>query len=114
MEYKSGSFPGAINTGIRYANASRVGLLLADGWFKEEAIAECLGHDADIRIERQHRSFRRRADQRGSISNAVIDSLSFTCDAARSRLPPSFFLFRKKALLDAGYLDESIRKLSRR
>ena len=48
MVCKSGSFPGAINTGIRYANASRVGLLLANGWLKEEAIAECLGHDADM------------------------------------------------------------------
>src|SRR6478672_558453 len=48
VEEKPGSFPAAINLGIRAARAPRIGLLLSDDWLDRAATARCLPVDADI------------------------------------------------------------------
>jgi glycosyltransferase involved in cell wall biosynthesis len=109
MEYKAGSFPGAINTGIRHACTNRVGLLLADDWLEKDAIAQCLEHDADIVSSGNIVHF---ADERINAAASGMPSLSRFRSLAtlqeKAAYLSHFFLFRRKTLLDAGGLDEDI------
>jgi hypothetical protein len=104
------SFPGAINLGISFAQADRVGLLLSDDWLDLNCVATCLRHSADI-VCTGHTSYfedGHTANEAASqtLSKKVFLSLS-TLEAKASYLE-HFFLFSKVALLASGGLDESI------
>jgi glycosyltransferase involved in cell wall biosynthesis len=109
LEDKPGSFPGAINKGIRHASADRVGLLLSDDWLEKTAVAECLSKASDIvatgiTVHFPDGRINERACKLPSLTE--FNALP-TLDQKASYLQ-HFFLFRKECVLAAGGLDESI------
>jgi glycosyltransferase involved in cell wall biosynthesis len=109
LEEKPGSFPGAINMGIRRASANRVGLLLSDDWLNETAVAECLSKTSDIvSTGITVHFFDGRINERASKlpSMSEFDALA-TLENKASYLQ-HFFLFKKQCVLDVGGLDEGI------
>jgi len=108
VEDRPGSFPGAINQGIRHASADRVGLLLSDDWLEKEAIEATVKETADIVSTGYIVHF---ADGRPDL---VSEDRSIAAFHACSTLEEKasflrhFFLFRTAAVLSAGGLDESI------
>jgi glycosyltransferase involved in cell wall biosynthesis len=106
---KPESFPGAINKGIKHASSERVGLLLSDDWLDEGAIAECLGHDADIVCAGSVVYFPDGSvNERGGRRRSLQEFTSITTLEERASYLGHFLLFRKQTVLDAGGLDESI------
>ena len=110
VEEQPGSFPAAINLGIRHARAERIGLLLSDDWLDREAVAHCLPIDADIVCTR-HTVYH--ADgvtvlQGASKTLTMRDYLNLPTLEAKARYLDHFFFFRKAALSEAGGLDETI------
>jgi glycosyltransferase involved in cell wall biosynthesis/GT2 family glycosyltransferase len=109
LEDPPGSFPGAVNKGIRAARADRVGLLLSDDWLEHTAVAESLRESADI-VSSGHVVYF--AD--GRVNEASSKRASMTGFRACSTLEQQasylkhFFLFRKQAVLRVGGLDETI------
>ena len=110
VEEQPGSFPAAINLGIRHARAERIGLLLSDDWLDREAVAHCLPIDADIVCTR-HTVYH--ADgvtvlQGASKTLTMRDYLNLPTLEAKAKYLEHFFFFRKAALSEAGGLDETI------
>ena len=110
VEEQPGSFPAAINLGIRHARAERIGLLLSDDWLDREAVAHCLPIDADIVCTR-HTVYH--ADgvtvlQGASKTLTMRDYLKLPTLEAKANYLEHFFLFRRAALSEAGGLDETI------
>src|SRR6516164_9726287 len=110
VEEQLGSFPAAINLGIRWARAERIGLLLSDDWLDREAVAHCLPIDADIVCTR-HTVYH--ADgvtvlQGASKTLTMRDYLNLPTLEAKARYLDHFFLFRRAALSEAGGLNETI------
>lgn len=109
VEDKPASFPSAINSGICHARGERVGLLLSDDWLDESAVAECLPRTADIVSTGNIVYF-----PDGRVNERACGRLSMAkfCECATLEEKASylqhFFLLRKKAVIDAGGLDESI------
>jgi glycosyltransferase involved in cell wall biosynthesis len=110
MEDQAGSFPGAINQGIRAAANARIGLLLSDDWLDPEAVEHCLPLTSDIVCTGQTTYY---ADG-VTIQQAASETLtmaryrSLRTLEAKARYLEHFFLFRKEAVTQAGGLDESI------
>ena len=110
VEEKPGSFPAAINLGIRAASTPRIGLLLSDDWLDRSAVAKCLPVDADIVCTGQA-TF---AEDGVTVFDAASRTLTMETflalptTEAKARYLSHFFLFRKEILLRAGMLDESI------
>lgn len=110
LEEQSPGFAGAINTGIRAASATRVGLLLSDDWLEPTAVEETAALDADI----------------VSTGMNFYDADGRTCFQSLARAPTQeafqkcanierraaylehFFLFRRSTLLAAGGVDEDV------
>jgi len=110
VEEQPGSFPAAINLGIRHARAERIGLLLSDDWLDREAVAHCLPIDADMVCTR-HTVYH--ADgvtvlQGASKTLTMRDYLNLPTLEAKAKYLEHFFFFRKAALSEAGGLDETI------
>jgi hypothetical protein len=110
VEEQLGSFPAAINLGIRRARAERIGLLLSDDWLDREAVAHCLPIDADIVCTRHTVYY---ADgvtvqQDASKTLTMGHYLNLQTLEEKARYLEHFFLFRKAALSEAGGLDETI------
>jgi len=110
VEEQPGSFPAAINLGIRHARAERIGLLLSDDWLDREAVAHCLPIDADIVCTRHTVYY---ADgvtvlQGASKTLTMRDYLNLPTLEAKAKYLEHFFFFRKAALSEAGGLDETI------
>jgi glycosyltransferase involved in cell wall biosynthesis len=109
VEDRPGSFPNAINTGVRHARTDRIGLLLSDDWLDATAVAECLEWNTDIVSTGNNVYF-----PDGRLNEAACTDLSMAGFHARPTLEAKarylqhFFLFRKDALLRVGGLDESI------
>src|ERR1700730_1744429 len=103
-------FAAALNTGIRAATAARVGFLLSDDWLDQDAVEQCLGHDADI----VSTGLRGRAED----GVQILEQVSLTTSLEEFRRLPSlerkasylqhFFLFRKRALQEVGGVDEQV------
>jgi glycosyltransferase involved in cell wall biosynthesis len=110
IETQPGSFPGAINVGIRAAKSDRVGLLLSDDWLDVDCVATCLRHSADIVCTGQATYF----EDGVTLNEAACQTPSNRAYSALAGLEAKasylehFFLFSKKALLSVGGLDESI------
>ena len=103
-------FAGALNTGIHQSRTERVGFLLSDDWLEPTAVEECLPFTADIvstgwSVWDADGTTRFEAISR-SPSQAAFDRLE-TLERRASSLE-HFFLFQKRALLDAGGVDESV------
>jgi len=109
-EEKSGSFPAAINQGIRSATASRVGLLLSDDWLEPDAIEHCLPEPADVVSTGLKTYLEDGVTVHEGASRLLTISEYRTRKSmeARANYLQHFFLFRKEALLRVGGLDESI------
>ena len=106
---KPESFPGAINKGIRQASSERIGLLLSDDWLDECAIAECLQNDADIVCAGRIVYFPDGSiNERASWRPSLREFNSIATLEERASYLGHFFLLRRKIVLDAGGLDESI------
>ena len=110
LEERPGSFPGAINTGIRQACSDRVGLLLTDDWLEIAAVERCLTVDADMVCTGNTVYY---ADGRTIVQGACADITMAGFRArptleAKARYLQPFFLFRKTALLAVSGLDETI------
>jgi glycosyltransferase involved in cell wall biosynthesis len=109
LEDPPGSFPGAINKGIRAARADRVGLLLSDDWLEQTAVADCLRESADIVSSGNIVYF-----PDGRVNEAASTRASMQAFRSRRTFEQQaaylthFFLFRKQALLHVGGLDETI------
>jgi GT2 family glycosyltransferase len=109
VEDKPGSFPGAINMGIRHACAERVGLLLSDDWLDETAVAECLPRTSDIVSTGSIVYFPDgRINERASRDRSMTKFYACPTLEEKANYLGHFFLFRRQALVDAGGLDESI------
>jgi Glycosyl transferase family 2 len=109
LEDPPGSFPGAINKGIRAARADRVGLLLSDDWLEQTAVAESVRESADIVSSghvvyfpdgRVNEASSKRASMKGFRACPTIEQ--------QASYLKHFFLFRKQAVLEVGGLDETI------
>jgi glycosyltransferase involved in cell wall biosynthesis len=110
VEEKAGSFPGAINLGIRSATTHRIGLLLSDDWLEIEAVAQCLRFEQDIVC----------TGLTGYLSDGITvhpgASATLTWERysqlsslqERASYLQHFFLFQREALIQAGGLDETI------
>ena len=109
-EEQPGSFPAAINLGIRYARAERIGLLLSDDWLDREAVAHCLPIDADIVCTRHTIYYADGVTVLPDASKTLTmrDYLNLPTLEAKARYLEHFFLFRRAALSEAGGLDETI------
>jgi glycosyltransferase involved in cell wall biosynthesis len=97
-------FAAALNTGIRAAAASRVGLLLSDDWLDPRAVEACLASDADI-VSTGLRGYA--ADGVRVLNNIcrVPTMEEFYRQPTRERQASylkHFLLFRRRAVLDAG------------
>ena len=109
LEDAPGSFPGAINKGIRAARTDRVGLLLSDDWLDRTAVADSLRESADIVSSGCVVYF-----PDGRVNEAASKQASMKAFRACQTLEQQaaclkhFFLFRKQALLHVGGLDETI------
>jgi GT2 family glycosyltransferase len=106
---KPESFPGAINKGIKNTAAERVGFLFSDDWLDTDAVAECLRNKTDIVSTGNVTYFpdgriNARACRNPSIEK--FDKLSTL--EMRARYLGHFFLLRRKFVLDAGGLDETL------
>jgi glycosyltransferase involved in cell wall biosynthesis len=109
LEDKPGSFPAAINMGIRHASADRVGLLLSDDWIEECAVAECLSQSSDIVSTGNVVHFADgRINERACKLSSMTKFQSLATLEEKASYLEHFFLFRKKFVLDAGGLDENI------
>lgn len=103
-------FAAAINTGIRAAEAPRVGFLLSDDWLEERAVEKCLAFDTDI-VSTGFRGY----DDDG---RRILESISRTPSIQEfERLPTMerkasylkhFLLFKRARLLEVGGVDETI------
>lgn len=110
VEEQPGSFPAAINLGIRRARAERIGLLLSDDWLDREAVAHCLPVDADI-VCTGHTVYYAdgvTVQPRANATLTMRQYLSLPTLEAKASYLEHFFLFRQAALLQAGGLDETI------
>ena len=109
LEDVPGSFPGAINMGIRHASADRIGLLLSDDWLSETTIADCLRETADIVSTGKTVYF---ADGRVNETATKMCSMPnfLVCKTlqAKANYLSHFFLFQRELLLRVGGLDTSI------
>ena len=109
LEDAPGSFPGAINKGIRAARTDRVGLLLSDDWLDRTAVADSLRESADIVSSGCVVYF-----PDGRVNQAASKQASMKAFRACPTLEQQasylkhFFLFRKQAVLQVGGLDETI------
>lgn len=110
LEETAGSFPGALNLGIRSAGAERIGFLLSDDWLETEAVARCLPRSTDIvctgltaYYEDGHQIL-----EGASQTLTMADYNSRRTLEAKASYLQHLFIFRKQALLDVGGLDESI------
>jgi glycosyltransferase involved in cell wall biosynthesis len=110
VEEKPGSFPAAINLGIRLATAPRIGLLLADDWLEPDAVERCLPIEADI-VATGHTIYFGDGvtvqEGAGQIPS-MAEYRALPAIEARAAYLEHFFLFRKEALEQVGGLDESI------
>lgn len=110
VEEERPSFPGALNQGIRLAQAPRIGFLLADDWLEPTAVEECLAHDADI-VSTGLSAY----EGDGVTRLPEIDRAASQTELDRRATPQSkaqylthFFLFQKSKLAEVGLLDESV------
>ena len=109
LEDVPGSFPGAINMGIRHARADRVGLLLSDDWLSETTIADCLCESADIVSTGKAKYFADgRVNEAGIRIKSAAKFLALTTLEAKANYLSHFFLFQRELLLHVGCLDTSI------
>jgi hypothetical protein len=110
VEEEPGSFPAAINLGIRSASAVRIGLLLSDDWLEPQAVAECLPLEADIVCTGLTAYYQNGVSVLQAASETLTMSrfLALPTLEAKARYLQHFFLFRKASLVQAGLLDESI------
>ena len=72
LEDPPGSFPGAIDKGIRAARADRVGLLLSDDWLERDRGRGERARVRRYRLERTRRLLPRRPRERG-VQQARVD-----------------------------------------
>ncbi len=110
LEERPGSFPAAINQGIRSAAASRVGLLLSDDWLEADAVEHCLPETADV-VSTGLRTYLEDGLTLHPGASSLVTMSEYKTQKsmeARANYLQHFFLFRKEALLRAGGLDESI------
>jgi GT2 family glycosyltransferase len=108
VEPPRGGFAAAINAGIEAAAAERVGLLLSDDWLEPGAVAACLDYDADIvstGLTLYDASGKRALSQR-RLTEAEYEALPTL--ESRACYLKHFFLFRRKAVLEVGGVDESV------
>jgi glycosyltransferase involved in cell wall biosynthesis len=109
LEDKPGSFPAAINMGIRHASAERVGMLFSDDWLEESAVAECLPKSSDIVSTGHIVHFADgRINERACRLRSMTKFRSLATLEEKASYLGHFFLFRKKFVLEAGGLDENI------
>ncbi len=110
LEEKPGSFPAAINLGIRAASTGRIGLLLSDDWLQRETVALTLPIAADIVCTGLNTYLEDGVTllEEASQTLTMAAFLRRTTNEARARYLQHFFLFRKEILVRAGMLDENI------
>jgi glycosyltransferase involved in cell wall biosynthesis len=110
VEETAGSFPGAINLGIRSASTSRIGLLLSDDWLEVEAVAHCLPFSADI-VCTGLTAYLADGITVHPGANATLTMARYSQLSSlqeRASYLQHFFLFQREALLQAGGLDETM------
>lgn len=110
LEDKPGSFPAAINLGIRSAIAPRVGLLLSDDWLEKDAVEHCLLESADI-VSTGLKTYLEdgiTVHERASRLLTMNEYRTLKSFQAQAVYLQHFFLFRKTVVIDAGGLDETI------
>ena len=110
VEETPGSFPGALNLGIRSAGADRIGFLLSDDWLEADAVFCCLPRSADIVCTGLTAYY----GDGLTVVEGASQNLTMARYCRRQSLESKaaylqhLFIFRKQALLDVGGLDESI------
>lgn len=110
LEEKPGSFPAAINLGIREASADRIGFLLSDDWLEPDAVEHCLPVNADL-VSTGHTTYfedGRTVHEAASNTPSMAAFLGLKSTEAKAAYLEHFFLFRRSSLLAAGGLDETI------
>jgi glycosyltransferase involved in cell wall biosynthesis len=110
VEENAGSFPGAINLGIRSATTSRIGLLLSDDWLETDAVAQCLPYGEDI-VCTGLTGYLADGVTVHPGSSATLTMARYSQLASlqeRASYLQHFFLFQREALIQAGGLDETI------
>jgi glycosyltransferase involved in cell wall biosynthesis len=110
VEEQPGSFPAAINLGIRQARADRIGLLLSDDWLDHDAVAHCLPIGADI-VCTGHTVYDADGITVHSRASTTLTNkryLELPGREAKASYLEHFFLFRKAKLLEVSGLDETI------
>jgi len=110
VEETPGSFPAAINLGIRCATASRIGLLLSDDWLEPETVELCMPRTADIVCTglTMYLADGVTVNQGGSQTLSMAEYQALPTLQQRASYLQHFFLFQREALLRAGGLDETI------
>jgi GT2 family glycosyltransferase len=110
IEKTAGSFPGALNLGIRSANAGRIGFLLSDDWLDAKAVAHCLPLSADIVCTGLTAYYEDglRILEGASQTLTTAEYNSRRSLEAKAAYLQHLFVFRKQVLLDVGGLDETI------
>ena len=110
IEETPGSFPAAINLGIRRAGADRIGFLLSDDWLDTTAVEKCLPVDADIVSSGNTVYYPdgRTIQPRACANLTMAGYRARPSLESKARYLQHFFFFRKAALLAVGGLDESI------
>jgi len=103
-------FAAALNTGIRAAAAARVGFLLSDDWLDPRAVEACLASDADI-VSTGLRGY-------AADGVSILEDIGRVPTLAEFHRQPTrerqasylqhFFLLRRRAVLDAGGVDEAV------
>jgi glycosyltransferase involved in cell wall biosynthesis len=110
VEQTPGSFPGAINLGIRSATTSRIGLLLSDDWLEPETIAHCIPFTEDIVCTGLTTFFADGVTVHPAASETLTMARYSELQSLQERASylQHFFLFQREALIHAGGLDETI------
>jgi len=102
-------FAKALNSGIAAATTDRVGFLLSDDWLMPNAVAACLGKDADIVCTNAllvNAAGETMPEQPPVITQADYDRRPTLADKAA--FLEHFFLFKRQALCAAGGVDEMV------
>lgn len=110
VEQTPGSFPGAINLGIRFATTSRIGLLLSDDWLEPDTVARCLAFSEEIVCTGLTAYLADGVTVHPGASQTLTMAHYRELESLQERASylQHFFLFQREALIRAGGLDESI------
>lgn len=110
MRPRGARFAGALNCGVARVTTERFGLVLTDDWLEPDAVAACLGIDADI-VSTTATVW----DESGTRRLSELDRRRFRFQLHRqptlerkAQYLGHFMLLSKRAVLEAGGVDETV------